>query len=497
MLASAEIVSVPLSAQDGAVGKSKAAGSYYSIDLAVGTPGQTVPVKFDTGSSELWVNPECDTSSNPAVCAAQGRFTESTTIDVLEGETGVIGGAQVQYATDYVRIGSATITQQIIGLGQSSKDAVVGVFGAGPQSSGFDSAYPTAIDSLAAQEFIGSRAFSLALKGEGVRVWLTCPGSVIFGGVDTQKYAGQLTKLAVLPGPNGEAGWFVKLDGISITKVGGAATEVYSGPGQTVLLDTGSSLSTLPPAIFASLLEAFPSAKLDDATGLHSVDCSGSVGSIDFSFADKVISVPVSDFVVNIPGSDLCVLGAFEGAAASAVLGDTFLKSVYAVFDFDNQAVHLAQAADCGSNLVAIGSGPAAVPSVEGCAEVARRSATVEEPETSPDDDLEWCDEEEEEEDDEEWCDDEDEDEVPTGHPTNTRGNGGHPTGGPGGPRPTGGPGGPHGPITRQTLTRTQFSTFTVTSCAPTVTNCHAGGVVTAVITRTTEVCPESTAVYT
>ena len=62
---------------------------------------------------------------------------------------------------------AATITQQVFGLGQKSKDAVVGVFGAGPQASGFDSNYPLAIDSLAAQELIGSRAFALDLKGQG------------------------------------------------------------------------------------------------------------------------------------------------------------------------------------------------------------------------------------------------------------------------------------------------------------------------------------------
>ncbi len=37
-----------------------------------------------------------------------------------------------------------------------------------------------------------------------------------------------------------------------------------------------------------------------------------------------------------------------------------------AVFDWNNTNIHLAQAANCGSNIVAIGTGPDAVPEANG-----------------------------------------------------------------------------------------------------------------------------------
>lgn len=50
------------------------------------------------------------------------------------------------------------------------------------------------------------------------------------------------------------------------------------------------------------------------------------------------------------------------------VLGDSFLRAAYVVYDQDNGNIHLAQAADCGAheNLVAISSGRDAVPSTSG-----------------------------------------------------------------------------------------------------------------------------------
>ncbi len=62
----------------------------------------------------------------------------------------------------------------------------------------------------------------------------------------------------------------------------------------------------------------------------------------------------------------LCALGLMEGGSGTNVLGDTFLRAAFVVYDQDNNNIHLAESADCGSNLVAIGKGADAVPSIVG-----------------------------------------------------------------------------------------------------------------------------------
>lgn len=83
-------------------------GTLYTIELNIGTPGQIVPVQFDTGSSELWVNPVCSESTTPEWCSKQGRFTESTSLQDV-GAEGMVkygtGYAKFNYVVDYVAIG--------------------------------------------------------------------------------------------------------------------------------------------------------------------------------------------------------------------------------------------------------------------------------------------------------------------------------------------------------------------------------------------------------
>jgi hypothetical protein len=94
--------STPLENQQG--------GTSYTIDIEVGTPPQRVTLIIDTGSSELWMNPTCETSGQPKYCQsfAQFDYTSSSTINDT-GYSNLLaygkGNVTIEYVTDVVSIG--------------------------------------------------------------------------------------------------------------------------------------------------------------------------------------------------------------------------------------------------------------------------------------------------------------------------------------------------------------------------------------------------------
>jgi hypothetical protein len=83
-------------------------GNYYTIDIRIGTPGQTVSVAIDTGSDELWVNPICVKSNYPTLCLESGRFTASSTYfsyNVQGGKQYPWGYVEFEYGADFIGIG--------------------------------------------------------------------------------------------------------------------------------------------------------------------------------------------------------------------------------------------------------------------------------------------------------------------------------------------------------------------------------------------------------
>ncbi|KAK4178772.1 putative aspartyl protease precursor [Triangularia setosa] len=362
----------------------KRAGTLYTINLKFGTPGQSVPVQIDTTQSEFFANPRCNTASNPAFCQSQPRFTMSSTLIDL-GVQGSIrlrndGNVDFQYVSDYIGIESARVTQQIFGVAYNSVGPTNAMLGLAPSLQGWSNGYPLLLDSLTSQGHISSRAWSLDVKGIASQ-----SGSVIFGGIDTNKFIEDLVKLPIVPAAQSPDGWtryWIRLDGLSVNQADGSVVDAWAksdgGVGQPFVIDSGASLTALPSSIYSQFVAVFPSATPNN-DGALIVDCptEGEGGSVDFIFDGKVISVPFSDFVSRVPDTNTCLLGVYEDSFP--VLGANFLRAAYVVFDQDNRNIHLAQSADCGAeSLMAIGSGSNAVPSITGCPAPVTSTTTTE-----------------------------------------------------------------------------------------------------------------------
>ncbi|KAK1769010.1 aspartic peptidase domain-containing protein, partial [Phialemonium atrogriseum] len=83
----------------------------YYAKLTIGNPGQSVLVQLDTGSFELWVNPDCTNLSpaNARFCQTVGFYdtTKSSTAVPLGTSRTLnygIGSANISYFTDDIAL---------------------------------------------------------------------------------------------------------------------------------------------------------------------------------------------------------------------------------------------------------------------------------------------------------------------------------------------------------------------------------------------------------
>lgn len=206
-------------------------------------------------------------------------------------------------------------------------------------------------------------------KANAYSVWLgknnASKGEVLFGGYDTSRFEGPLTKLPIINeyyalGVKNPIRTNVLLNGIH-----GDGFEVDQDI--VALLDTGTTLAYLPQTYIDPLVEKADGVYWDEGYQYNvSCDLLHSEEEIKFKFSGIDIKVPLKDLIYPNEFDDWsegCFLGVLDGGNESAILGDVFLRSAYAVFDFDNYEIALAQAAGEekrekeGSHIVTISDG--------------------------------------------------------------------------------------------------------------------------------------------
>ncbi|EFZ01182.1 Peptidase aspartic, active site protein [Metarhizium robertsii ARSEF 23] len=362
---------------------------FYATDVNIGSPPQRVTVLVDTGSSELWVNPDCRTTKTreqAKQCQQFGQYNPQQS----NKSYGPFGKEQLNYGdpsdpktqtsvlihyySDTVALGDAKINNQTFGVVAESKGQAQGIMGLAPDlKDGFtiDEPYSLVLDSMAQQGVISSRVFSLDLRHSDDQY-----GAVIYGGLDRNKFIGALEKRPIVKGVGGEWRLAVELTTIGITMSSSSSFAVNKSDAN-VMLDSGTTITRMHSTVAVPILRALNAT--DDGEGYYQVPCSAktSRGSVDFGFGSKTIRVPLKDFILDLGGSsDTCYVGMVL-TTDQQILGDSVLRAGYFVFDWDNQEVHIAQAANCDKNdIVAVSSGTDAVPSATGNCKASDTSVT-------------------------------------------------------------------------------------------------------------------------
>lgn len=220
--------------------------------------------------------------------------------------------------------------------------------------------YPNFVDVLKSENVISTRAYSLWLNDLD-----SSTGNCLFGGYDTKKFSGNLLTVPIQPDESsGElTSMTVAWTALGITTKSGSQTITSSSFKSPALLDSGTTLSIVPNDIYEALVQFFD-ATVDQA-GDAIVQCSllDNSGTLDFTFGGSdgpVVKVPFSEFALPATtstgeqatfsdGSLACVLG-LQGTGSDpsssqlpVILGDTFLRSAYVVYDLDNKQISLAQ----------------------------------------------------------------------------------------------------------------------------------------------------------
>lgn len=228
------------------------------------------------------------------------------------------------------------------------------------------STYPNLPQVLVHSGLIKAHAYSLWLDDRH-----SSTGTILFGGVDAAKYHGTLKTVPIQPINGQYAQFVIALTSVSMNAGSSKHRLAASSFPIGVLLDSGTSLTYLPPQVVTTIYNKL-GAVYDGARGIAFAPCSLVNQKIHFSFTFSAAQVHVSitDLIRRWGGLQFqngkhaCAFGIVPSTSGSFVLGDTFLRSADVVFDMDNNEISLANAKynPSSNNILEIGTGTNAVP---------------------------------------------------------------------------------------------------------------------------------------
>ncbi|KAI0389113.1 acid protease [Xylariaceae sp. FL0594] len=358
-------------------------GGYFA-SCTVGTPPQKLTLQLDTGSSDIWVpsvdSSACtDTNSQDGGCTFGAyNYEESKTFNIVnkDFEIRYVDGSHSigDYISETFGIGDVQLPNTTMGLGLDT-DIPYGLVGVGyalNEASVADQiVYPNLPLVMLNEGYIATNAYSLWLNDLDAGT-----GSILFGGIDTDKYQGSLIRLDVKEDPqtNAFSSFIVELTSLQAHSSSGSDNLPSSSYPIDVVLDSGTTYSYIPQDLAMEVWREV-GAQWVGSHQIAAVPCgmASSKGYFTFGFGGQggpSIKVGMDELVILPPSgrysaNDLCPFGIQNSTSDPYLLGDTFLRSAYVVYDLQNNEIAMA-ATDfnsTSSNIVPFASKGATIPS--------------------------------------------------------------------------------------------------------------------------------------
>ncbi|CAK7233635.1 hypothetical protein SBRCBS47491_008679 [Sporothrix bragantina] len=317
----------------------------YLCEVSIGTPPQKLQLDFDTGSADLWVvSTELPSSATKDHTAFDPQT--STTFKAMHGYSWKIeyadsSSASSDVGTDAVTIGGLAVSNQavelakkmsqsfltgsgdgLLGLAWSSINTVSKCFIPKPQKNPMENLVESKILPQGHQ-FFTSCLYSDRDAGKD--------SFYTFGYIDSQ-FADKDIAWANI---DKSSGWW-QFQSTSNT-VGG---QKFQHPGNTAIADTGTSLCLISDDTCKALYASIPGAKYDnDSQGwlIPTTVTVDQLPSVKIAVGDTDFEIQPEDLIYGPPEDGFWYGGVqSRGDFDIDVLGDVFLKSIYAIFDVGN-----------------------------------------------------------------------------------------------------------------------------------------------------------------
>lgn len=302
----------------------------YFIKVQLGSKGKEVYMLVDSASGTSWVmGPDCKSMS----CELHDSFGSSDS-DTFEGSS---DDFNISYGTGKVKGKLARDTISVAGVSFKFQLGIATEASDDFQHYAFDGILGLSLGKGKTENFLDvmsedgdldKNIFSVALSraSDG-----TDDGEILFGSIDPDRHEGKITYTDIVGGSDV---WAIELEEMAYDgkKAGVGGIKTY--------IDTGSTFIYGPQDVAEKIHSVIPDATSSDGGLSFKVPCD-SEKDLTFTFSGASYKLSPKDWISppNSKGECTSNIYGHDVASGALLLGATFVKNVYVVFDKDEKRI--------------------------------------------------------------------------------------------------------------------------------------------------------------